>query len=125
MKRRMKAALLVASLVSAVPFLHAHHGLAQFDTTHVVSLQGIVTGFEWINPHAVIHADMKDDQGKTASWALELGSLAMLSRHGWSRESLKPGDHITVYGFRAKNGSAYMSVGRVELADGKSLPGAP
>ena len=121
----MKAALLVASLVSAVPFLHAHHGLAQFDTTHVVSLQGIVTGFEWINPHAVIHADMKDDQGKTASWALELGSLAMLSRHGWSRESLKPGDHITVYGFRAKNGSAYMSVGRVELADGKSLPGAP
>ncbi|HUD63525.1 MAG TPA: DUF6152 family protein [Candidatus Sulfotelmatobacter sp.] len=125
MKRRAEAALLVLGFLLGVPFLLAHHGLAQFDTTHVVSLQGTVTDFQWIQPHAVIHADLKDDKGKVANWLLELGSPTMLGRHGWSPDSLKRGDRVTVFGFRAKDGSAYMSVGRIELSDGKSLPGAP
>lgn len=125
MNLKTKSILFVSVLLFAVPFLHAHHGLAQFDTTHVVTLQGTVTEFLWINPHALIRADIKDDHGKAANWALELGSLGMLSRHGWSRDTLKSGDRITVFGYRAKDGSPYMSVGRVELANGKSLPGAP
>ena len=125
MKRRAEAALVVLSFLLGVPSLLAHHGLAQFDTTHVVSLQGTVTDFQWIQPHAVIHADLKDDKGKVANWALELGSPIMLGRHGWSPDSLKRGDQVTVFGFRAKDGSAYMSVGRIELSNGKSLPGAP
>ena len=105
--------------------MFAHHGLARFDTTHVVSLEGTVTDFEWINPHAYIHADLKDEHGKVANWLLECGSLAMLSRHGWTADTLKRGDQVTVFGFRAKDGSPYMSVGRVQLANGKSLPGSP
>ena len=125
MKRRAEASLVVLGLLLGATFLLAHHGLAAFDTTHVVSLQGTVTDFQWIQPHAVIHADLKDEKGKVANWVLELGSPTMLERHGWSPDSVKRGDQVTVFGFRAKDGSAYMSVGRIQLADGKSLPGAP
>lgn len=116
--------VVICPLVSA-PSLFAHHGLARFDTTHVVSLEGTVTGFEWIQPHSYIHADLKDDHGKVQNWLLELGSPAMLGRHGWAPDSLKRGDQITVSGYRAKDGSPYMAVGKVVLANGKSLPGAP
>jgi hypothetical protein len=125
MNRKGEAILLVVGLLWGVPSLLAHHGLARFDTTHVVTLQGTVTDFEYINPHAVIHADLKDDHGKVANWELECGSPAMLSRFGWSATSLKRGDQVTVFGFRAKDGSPYMSVGRLQFANGKSLPGAP
>jgi hypothetical protein len=118
-------ATLVAGLLWAAPSVMAHHGLAQFDTTHVVSMQGTVTDFQLINPHAVIHADLKDEHGKVQNWLLECGSPAMLGRHGWTSESLKRGDQVTVFGFRAKDGSPYMSLGRIELPGGKSLPGAP
>ena len=125
MRGRAESVAVVSILLLWATFLWAHHGLAEFDTTHVVSLQGTVTDFQWIQPHAVIHADLKDDKGKVANWVLELGSPTMLERHGWNPNSVKRGDAVTVFGFRAKDGSAYMSVGRVQLADGKSLPGAP
>ena len=125
MNRKVKAILLAGGLLFGAPSLLAHHGLARFDTTHVVTLKGTVTDFEYINPHAIIHADLKDDHGKVANWELECGSPAMLGRFGWNANSLKRGDQVTVFGFRAKDGSPYMSVGRIELASGKSLPGAP
>ena len=117
--------LVVVGFLLSAPSLRAHHGLAQFDTTRIVMMQGTVTDFQWIQPHALIHADLKDEQGKVANWALDCGSPLMLGRHGWSQNSLKRGDRMTVFGFRAKDGSSYMSVGRIELADGKSLPGSP
>lgn len=125
MKRSVVATLVGAGLLWAAPSAVAHHGLARFDTTHVVSMQGTVTDFQLINPHAVIHADLKDANGKVQNWLLECGSPAMLGRHGWTSESLKRGDKVTVFGFRAKDGSPYMSVGKIELPGGKSLPGAP
>jgi len=125
MNRRVKAFLLVAGLWLAVPSLFAHHGLAQFDTTHVVSMAGTVTDFQWIQPHAFIYADVKDEHGKVANWAMELGSPSMLGRFGWNPNSLKRGDRVIFYGYRAKDGSPYLSVGKVELSNGKSLPGAP
>lgn len=125
MNRKGRALLLAVGLLFGAPSLFAHHGLARFDTTHVVTLQGTVTDFQYINPHAVIHADLMDEHGKVANWELECGSPAMLGRFGWSSTSLKSGDQVTVFGFRAKDGSPYMSVGRIQLASGKSLPGAP
>jgi len=116
----------VVGLLLAVPALWAHHGNAPFDMKHIVKMQGTVTDFEWINPHAVIHADLKDENGKVANWALELGSLGMLTRFGgWSRDTVKPGDWVTVEGFRAKNGSPYMCLLRIQLPNGKTMPGAP
>ncbi len=121
-----RAALMASALVLGLPLLRAHHGLAAFDTTHTVKYEGIVTGLDWINPHAFIYADIKDSAGKVRNWRLELGSIYMLSKYaGWTDSTVKRGDHITVQGFLAKDGSAYMSVGRVWLPDGRSLEGKP
>ena len=126
MDRKVRAVLAVVGVLLGVPSLWAHHGLSQFDTRHPVKLQGTVTDFQWINPHAYIYADMKDENGKVLNWKLELGSLGMLTRFGgWTRDTLKRGDQITVAGFRAKDGSAYMSLVTVELANGKVLSAAP
>lgn len=118
--------LVVAGALLSVPSLNAHHGLARFDTKHILKMQGTVTDFQWINPHAYIYADMKDEHGMLANWKLELGSLAMLTRFGgWTRDILKRGDHLTVDGFRAKDGSPYMSLTLVTLPDGRVLSAAP
>jgi hypothetical protein len=123
---RKLGAVVLAGLLLGVPSLWAHHGLAAFDTTHTVKMQGTVTDFQWINPHAYIYADLKDENGKVANWKLEMGSLGMLTRHGgWTRDTVKRGDKVTVQGFRAKDGSAYMSLGKIELPDGRTLLGAP
>lgn len=126
MNRKLGLVLVIAVLLLRVPSLWAHHGLAAFDTTHTVKMEGTVTDFQWINPHAYIYADLKDDKGKVTNWKLEMGSLGMLTRFGgWTPTTVKPGDHVTVQGFRAKDGSAYMSLGKIILPDGRSLLGAP
>ena len=118
--------LVALGVLLCVPTLRAHHGLAAFDTTHTVKMQGTVTAFQWINPHAYIFADLTDDKGKVANWKLEMGSLGMLTKFGgWTKDTVKPGDKVTVQGFRAKDGSAYMSLGKIELPNGQSLLGAP
>ena len=125
--RRLRAVLLLTGVsLLGVPSRCGHHGLARFDTKHPVKLQGTVTDFQWINPHAYIYADVKDEQGKVANWKLELGSLGMLTRFGgWTRDTVRRGDQITVEGFRAKDGSAYMSLVTVQLSTGKILSAAP
>jgi hypothetical protein len=123
---RWRTALLSAGILLGVPSLRAHHGLARFDTTHTVKLQGTVTDFQWINPHAYIYADVKDEHGKGTNWKFELGSLGMLTRFGgWTRDSVRRGDQITVVGFCAKDGSPYMSLVTVQLSNGKILSAAP
>ena len=124
--RWMWAVLAMTGILSSQPALWAHHGMAEFDTTHTVRMEGTVTAFQWINPHSFIFADMKDDHGKVANWKLELGSLYMLSKYGgWNAKTVKRGDHVIVQGFRAKDGSAYFSVGRIWLPNGQSLEGKP
>lgn len=122
---RKVGAILVAGLLLGASSLWAHHGNASFETHHVVRMQGTVTDFRWSNPHAVIHADLKDENGQVANWRLELGSLAMLSRFGWNRNTVKRGDRVTAEGFRAKDGSPYMGLINIDLPNGKTLPGAP
>lgn len=126
MNRKVRSTLLaVVALLSALS-VRAHHGLAAFDTTHTVKMEGTITGVEWINPHAFVYADLTDAQGKVANWKLELGSLGMLTKYGgWTETTVKKGDHVTVQGFIAKDGSPYMSLGRIWLPDGRSLEGKP
>ena len=123
---RMRAAVAATGLFLGVAALWAHHGLAAFDTTHTVRMEGTITGIEWINPHAFVYADLKDSAGKVANWKLELGSLGMLTKYGgWTETTVKRGDHVRVQGFIAKDGSPYMSLGRIWLPDGRSLEGKP
>ena len=126
MHRKIRSAALAAVVLLGVVSLWAHHGLAAFDTTRTVKMEGTITGEEWINPHAFIYADLKDEHGKVANWKLELGSLGMLTKYGgWTETTVKKGDHVMVQGFVAKDGSPYMSLGRIWLPDGRSLEGKP
>jgi len=99
----------------------AHHSTAEYDMTALTSVKGTVTQFEWSNPHAYIHITVKDDQGADTEWAGELASLGMLSRANWKRDTVKPGDVITMFGNRAKNGKPLMRLDKIVFANGQEL----
>jgi DNA/RNA endonuclease YhcR with UshA esterase domain len=110
--------LTFAALVVSAP-LFAHHGEANYDTDKVVSVKGTVSDFEFINPHTLITVDVKNDKGEIEKWSCEARSPGMLVRvGGWDKNTLKPGDVITVSGYRAKNGTAVMRLQKITMADG-------
>jgi hypothetical protein len=111
-------ALTFAALLVSAPLL-AHHGEANYDTDKVVSVKGTVSDFEFINPHTLITVDVKNDKGEIEKWACEARSPGMLVRvGGWDKNTLKAGDAITVFGYRAKNGTTVMRLQKLTLADG-------
>ena len=99
----------------------AHHGTAAYETTKLTTIKGTATEFKFINPHVEITVEVKDDKGKIEKWLGEANSPNVLSRHGWSKEIIKPGDQITVIGYRAKNGSYTLRLQKVVLSDGQEL----
>jgi hypothetical protein len=110
-------------LLSAVPGL-AHHSFAtQYDSSKPVTLEGVVTKVEWMNPHARFYMDVKDANGDTQNWNLELASPNVLKRNGWSSKSLQVGDHIKVEGAMARDGSKMANARVVTLADGTRVFG--
>jgi len=80
-----------------------------------------VIKLEWTNPHAHFYITVKDDHGGTTNWEFEMGSPNALIRHGWNRNSLKPGDVVTVVGYLAKDGSKLANARSVTLADGRKV----
>ena len=111
--------------LSALPLL-AHHDLrAEFDDQKPVTLRGIVTRFEWNNPHAFVYLDVRDASGDVTNWAVEWASPLDLRKSGWSRDSLKVGDSVTMEGWSARDGSKLASGRTVVLASGKRLSEAP
>jgi Family of unknown function (DUF6152) len=99
----------------------AHHGAAGYDSNKLTTLKGTVTEFRFQNPHAQIFLDVKDSSGKVQNWILEAVGIPTLSRSGWTKSILKPGDEITVTGNPAKNASPSMRLTKVVLASGKEL----
>jgi hypothetical protein len=99
----------------------AHHSTAEYDMTKLSSVKGAVTEFEWSNPHAYIHIEAVNDKGKTEKWTAELASLGMLSRVNWKRDTVKPGDEITIVGYRAKSGTSYMRLNKIIFENGQEL----
>jgi hypothetical protein len=101
----------------------AHHSFAaEFDRQQPVTVTGSVTKVEWANPHARFYIDAKDEKtGQTVNWDFELASPNGLMRRGWTRNSMKLGDVVTVTGFRAKNSSNVGNASTVTLASGKKL----
>ncbi len=112
--------VLVGLFVVSLPVL-AHHGTAAYETAKLTTVKGTATEFKFINPHVEITVEVKDDKGKTEQWLGEANSPNVLSRHGWSKEIIKPGDQITVIGYRAKNGSYTLRLQKVVLSNGQEL----
>jgi hypothetical protein len=112
--------VLVGLFVVSLPVL-AHHGTAAYETAKLTTVKGTATDFKFINPHVEITVEVKDDKGKIEQWLGEANSPNVLSRHGWSKEIIKPGDQITVIGYRAKNGSYTLRLQKVVLSNGQEL----
>ena len=108
-------------LLASVPMLAHHSFAAEYDRGKPITLTGAVTKVEWMNPHARFYVDVKDDSGTVTNWEFELGSPNGLMRNGWTRNSLKPGDMVTIEGSLAKDGSKLVNASNVKLADGKRL----
>jgi hypothetical protein len=102
--------------------LHAHHAFAaEFDALKPITLKGTVTKIAWTNPHAHIQLDVSGQGGKVTSWDFELGSPNALMRRGWLRNTLKPGDVITIIGYVAKDGSDNANARSITLSDGRKV----
>jgi hypothetical protein len=113
------AVLLLLSLAGAA---YAHHGFQSwFDMSRSVTVKGTVTAFDWTNPHAYIYLDVKDEKGTVVKWSAELGAVGMLSRAGWKKDTVKPGDEITMTGNPGKDGKPIMHLDKVVLANGQEL----
>ena len=121
---RNKIAFWIAGfLLSATP-LFAHHAFnAEFDASKSMRWVGTVTKVEWTNPHARFYIDVKDENGTVTNRNFEMGSPLQLRRQGWTRDSLKVGDQITVDGYPAKDGAKMASAKNVILADGRRVFG--
>lgn len=113
--------------------LSAHHAFtAEYDQNRSVAITGTVMKFKWTNPHAWLDVAVQDKSGKVITWSFEMGSPAGLTARCWVKTDLKWGDHITLEGFGAKNGSHVANATFVVLPDGRKLfggfqetPGAP
>lgn len=107
-------------LIAAVPLL-AHHSVAMYDMEHLVTIKGTVTRVEWTNPHVFVFLNVKDDKGEVHEWGMEVDSIVLMRRYGWTRNTVKPGDQISCTGAPAKTGVLQMRGTMVELADGTKL----
>ena len=111
---------LMSLLLVCVP-LFAHHGAAAYSDQVAILKDSTVTKFIWANPHCIVMFDVKDEKGNVTHWAGEEGSPSAVGLLGWNRNSLQPGDVITVYIYPAKSGSPVGRLNKIILPDGKTL----
>lgn len=122
-KKSAKPLLFLLSLL-LIPLAQAHHSFAvHFVAEGTKEVKGVVESFRFSNPHGMLTFNVIDANGQTVQWRAETNSPNILRRRGWSRDSLKPGDAITVLGFAARDGTAYMRVSKIIFADGHELIG--
>ena len=113
--------LALCFLLVASP-LFAHHSQAVYDEEKLVTITGVVTKFEWINPHVVVHLEVKDDKGNTDEWVAFSGSPSMQLREaGWNSEQFKPGETVTIKGFPQKDGRKIMLGAKHIRANGEEI----
>ena len=105
------------------PALRAHHGYAAYDTEKKITLKGTVTNWLWANPHCVLGLDVTDESGQVVHWGAETENPSTMSRQGWTMQSLKPGDQITLTVLQVKNGKPIGRIVEVVLANGQKLQG--
>ena len=129
MKRQLPSAgfslLVVSSVLLALPAF-AHHGFQyEYDGNKYITLTGVLTKIEWENPHVHYFVDVTQPDGTVVNWACETGGPNRLTKRGWMRDSLKPGDKVIVHGFPAKDASHSADGRKVTLANGQTIGEEP
>jgi hypothetical protein len=119
-----RAIALYAAAVFCLPAF-AHHSNVAFQVTKVITVKGMVKAFEWRNPHTWLTLEVDDGKGGKVDWAIEGRAPGVLLRAGWTRNSLMPGEVVTVDMSPAKDGSKSGLIARVTKADGTILSNAP
>ena len=117
-------AVLTTSLVISVP-VFAHHSMSMYDRGHDTTFKATITQFEWVNPHSQITFTVADEHGNVEKWVAEGPGPNRLANHGWNKDSLKPGDQVTIVGNCNKDGSPTMRFEKVILPDGQELIARP
>lgn len=119
--------LLACSLLVGSVSLAAHHSFsAEYDGDKPVTVSGTVARIDWMNPHIYFYVDVKDDKGVVTQWKFEGYPPNMLVRQGWKRDvSMKVGDTITVFGWRARANPTQAHSRQVTFADGRKLNSGP
>ena len=115
-------ALAVGLAMAGVPLL-AHHGNAAYDTGKSITVKGTVTRWVWSNPHCILQLDVTDDRGQVVQWTTETENPTSMTHYGWTMQSLKLGDQITVTVLPVKNGRAVGRILEVVFSDGRRLAG--
>jgi hypothetical protein len=121
-----KFLLCVALGIGVLIFSHplfAHHGNAAYELGKSVTLKGTVTQYVWANPHCILLFDVTDDRGQAVQWSAETENPSSMVHYGWTKESMKPGDQVTVTVVPAKNGKPIGRIVEVVLPNGQKLAG--
>jgi|SRR5665213_1190452 len=113
------ATMLIVFTLAANAF--AHHSMSAYDRKHTTTLKATITEFSFSNPHAEVYFDAKDNKGNVQKWTAESPNPYRLAKSGWTKDSIKPGDEVTVLGNPAKNGSPIMRLQKIILTDGREL----
>jgi len=120
MRPRRLAALAAALLLAFAVTAQAHHSFAMFDMSKTVSFKGKVKELQWTNPHVWVELTV-DEKNGPVTYAFEGAAIAVLKRVGWTKDSVKAGDVVTVVGHPYKNGKPGGSIDHLVLADGRKL----
>ena len=127
--RLLRASLCVAAAAAGVlsPIrVTAHHAFGPvYDANRVITVEGVVTEFKFVNPHAMMFMDVTDETGKTVRWVVEFAGRLNLSEHGWTAQSVKASERVKVTGNPTHSGSQRMFFRELVRPDGTKLLPAP
>ena len=107
-----------ASIIVSVP-ASGHHSIAMYDYSIDISISGVVSEFEWRNPHTWLHIMVEDETGTPALWTLEGNSTGQLTRVGWTADAVKPGDEVTVIIHPLRDTTRGGAIAALHLPDGR------
>ena len=111
MKNRVIVFLfLAAGLLMVPPAIDAHHAEANYDHDNLWVFKGTVSQFDFVNPHVILHFEIKNKDGQAEQWVGTESSPNAMRRYGWSQATAKPGDSVVISGFREKDGRLQMQI---------------